>query len=76
MAAETKAAVQLTNGQLALTAVTNAVTAQAAIAQTKETVTKTVIKYVKTKPELTACGLDADGLRIWNAANAGTDLAN
>ena len=28
-------------------------------------------EYVKKMPEFNACGLDADGLRIWNAANSG-----
>ena len=27
---------------------------------------------VNNHPEFNACGLDADGLRLWNAANAGT----
>jgi outer membrane murein-binding lipoprotein Lpp len=29
------------------------------------------IKYVETHPDSRACGLDDDGLRQWNAANAG-----
>jgi len=28
-------------------------------------------EYVKKMPEFNACGLDTDGLRLWNAANSG-----
>lgn len=35
------------------------------------TITKTVTRYVETHPDLNACGLDADGLRLWNEANRG-----
>lgn len=35
-----------------------------------------VVHYVQAKPAPAVCDLDADGLRIWNAANAGrTDAA-
>ena len=30
-----------------------------------------VSEYVKTHPVIDGCGLDADGLRVWSAANAG-----
>src|SRR3569832_179141 len=30
-----------------------------------------VSEYVKTHPVIGGCGLDADGLRVWSAANAG-----
>ena len=29
-------------------------------------------EYVKSNPQLNACGLDADGLRLWNNANSAT----
>lgn len=34
-------------------------------------ITKQVDDYVQTRPGLRGCGLDADGLRIWNNANRG-----
>ncbi len=39
------------------------------------TITKTVTEYVDKNPGLAGCGLDADGLRLWNAANDGDDRA-
>lgn len=63
---------QLTNGNLALGAVIVANAGQAQIQVIHDVVTKTVVKYVQTHPAIANCGLDADGLRIWNAANAGT----
>lgn len=36
------------------------------------TITSEVKRYVDTHPDVARCGLDADGLRLWNAANAGT----
>lgn len=40
-----------------------------------KTITQTVTEYVDKTPALANCGLDADGLRFWNAANSGDDLA-
>lgn len=34
------------------------------------TITREVVRYVETHPDRREC-LDADGLRVWNAANAG-----
>ena len=39
------------------------------------TITKEVNHYVDTHPDSRGCGLDADGLRIWRAANAGDAAA-
>lgn len=36
-----------------------------------KTLTSERIKYVESHPDVKPCGLDADGLRLWNAANAG-----
>ena len=36
-----------------------------------KTITRTVTEYVEKTPALAECGLDADGLRYWNAANGG-----
>lgn len=36
---------------------------------------KTVIKYVERHPETNRCGIDADGLRLWNSANSGRGSA-
>ncbi len=36
-----------------------------------KTITRTVTEYVDKTPALAECGLDADGLRYWNAANGG-----
>lgn len=38
-----------------------------------KTITRTVTEYVEKTPALAECGLDADGLRYWNAANGGGD---
>lgn len=35
------------------------------------TIKEKVDENVKNKPAVNSCGLDADGLRMWNAANAG-----
>lgn len=67
-----KADNQLANGELALGSVTAANATQAQVQIVHDVVTKTVIKYVQTHPIAATCGLDADGLRIWNAANSGT----
>ncbi len=40
-----------------------------------KTITQTVTEYVEKTPSLAGCGLDADGLRLWNAANDGNDSA-
>lgn len=40
-----------------------------------KTITQTVTEYVDKTPALADCGLDAYGLRYWNAANGGDDLA-
>jgi hypothetical protein len=40
-------------------------------AQQQQVVTKVVKEYVHARPDLNRCSLDADGLRLWNAANAG-----
>ena len=34
-------------------------------------ITEKVIEYVEANPGTASCGLDADGLEIWNRANAG-----
>lgn len=38
---------------------------------TYRVITNTVAKYVESRPTLKDCGLDADGLAIWNQANKG-----
>jgi uncharacterized protein YneF (UPF0154 family) len=38
------------------------------------TITKEVEKNVAANPDYLRCGLDADGLRLWNDANAGNPL--
>lgn len=48
---------------------------QQATQDTYRTITNTVTRYVQSKPDLASCGLDARGLCIWNAANAGRDPA-
>ncbi len=40
-----------------------------------KTITQTVTEYVQKTPSLAGCGLDANGLRLWNAANDGDDSA-
>lgn len=40
---------------------------------TFKTITNTVTRYVQANPTTRACGLDARGLCLWNAANAGRD---
>lgn len=45
--------------------------AQQANTQNFQVITRTVTKYVHDHPQIQHCGLDADGLRLWNAANAG-----
>ena len=45
--------------------------AQAKTEQQFRTITRTVTEYVDKTPALAECGLDADGLRYWNAANSG-----
>lgn len=69
-----KADNQLANGQLALGSVTAAQKNQDQVKNNARTITKVVTKYVETHPDNSACILDADGLRIWNAANAGTAI--
>ena len=39
--------------------------------QKQKVVTRVVKEYVRTRPNLDACRLDADGLRVWNAGNTG-----
>ena len=34
-------------------------------------ITNTVTEYIHAKPDVAACSLDADGLRIWNSAHRG-----
>ena len=34
-------------------------------------ITEKVVEYVEKNPGTASCGLDADGLRIWNSANRG-----
>lgn len=36
-------------------------------------ITETVKEYIHANPDLAGCGLDADGLRVWNEANRGAD---
>lgn len=48
---------------------------QAQTEQQFRTITETVVQYVEKKPDLAACGLDADGLRYWNAAQRGGEPA-
>lgn len=36
------------------------------------TIKQEVIKYVETHPDTAECGLDDDGLRLWNKANQGS----
>ena len=35
-------------------------------------ITEKVVEYVEKNPGTASCGLDADGLRIWNSANRGS----
>lgn len=70
-----KADKQLQNGDAALGSVTAANANQAQIQVVHDVVTKTVTKYVQAHPTITTCGLDADGLRIWNSANAGQAIS-
>lgn len=44
---------------------------QIARAEQARTTTKIVREYVRARPDLVHCAVDADGLRLWNAANAG-----
>lgn len=44
---------------------------QQATQDTYHVITNTVTKYVESKPALKDCGLDAEGLALWNAANKG-----
>ena len=39
--------------------------------QKQRVITREVIRYVRETPSLDDCGLDADGLRLWAAANSG-----
>ena len=50
--------------------VASAASATQAVHVVYRTITQQVVKYVQTHPSAAGCGLDADGLRIWNAANA------
>lgn len=45
-------------------------------AQEKQIVTKVVKEYIKARPDLGHCNVDADGLRLWNAANSGRGAIN
>jgi len=62
---------QQANTQAAMDAAARADAAQAQISIVDQTLTETVTKYVHDNPALAHCGLDAVGLRLWNAANAG-----
>lgn len=62
---------QQANTQAAMDAAARADAEQARISIVDQTLTETVTKYVHDHPAATACGLDAAGLRLWNAANAG-----
>jgi hypothetical protein len=62
---------QQTNTQAAMDAAARADAEQAQISIVDQTLTETVTKYVHDNPALAHCGLDAAGLRLWNAANAG-----
>jgi hypothetical protein len=62
---------QQANTQAAIDAAARADAEQAQISIVDQTLTETVTKYVHDHPAATACGLDAAGLRLWNAANAG-----
>lgn len=43
--------------------------------QNSRAVTREVVRYVARTPNLSECGLDADGLRLWASANSGTGFA-
>jgi|GEM_PF-1374276 hypothetical protein len=62
---------QQANTQAAMDAAARADAEQARISIVDQTLTETVTKYVHDNPALAHCGLDAAGLRLWNAANAG-----
>jgi hypothetical protein len=62
---------QQANTQAAMDAAARADAEQAQISIVDQTLTETVTKYVHDNPALAHCGLDAAGLRLWNAANAG-----
>lgn len=46
--------------------------AEARLKQRQRTNTRVIREYISKTPGLDQCGLDADGLRHWNAANANT----
>lgn len=69
--ADAKAADE-TNMRDALAAQARADAANAHVQIVYRTLTNTVKTYVADHPDTRTCGLDADGLRLWNDANAGT----
>lgn len=50
----------------------NHVQVQTEIRTVYRTIKQEVIKYVETHPDTAECGLDDDGLRLWNKANQGS----
>jgi hypothetical protein len=70
-AASAAAVQQFANTQQALSAAARADDHQQQMRVVYRTITNTVTKYVDTHAGTRGCGLDAAGLRIWNAANAG-----
>lgn len=63
------------NAEAGFAAERDAMQRQQATQETYKTITNTVTRYVQSKPDLASCGLDARGLCLWNAANAGRDPA-
>ncbi len=64
---------QQANAQAAVDAAARSDAHQEQISIVYQTLTNTVTKYVHDNPAVAACRLDAAGLRLWNAANAGAD---
>jgi hypothetical protein len=52
-----------------------AIAGEAHAQATTRTLLKEVIRYVSAQPGVALCSLDADGMRIWTAANAGDPAA-
>lgn len=69
--AAVQAKAQVENTTAAESAAASDAQAQQQIQVVYRTITNTVTKYVHDHPAVAACGLDDDGLKLWNNANAG-----
>lgn len=45
---------------------------QQAVVDVFERMEREVQEYIRTNPDINSCGLDDDGLRLWNEANSGS----